>query len=155
MPTEFHDDLRPVLLTNIFSHARGTMAGLRTEMEIDAWFTHTEVRSDEKGEGEKWFVVVTNEEDTPRALEGCMRAMEVQFGPVGIEAGTQCLEQCGFLILSGTGPYQRAPPGPLVVDLMMKAGFDIPADTSVGMFAMFDFGEGSALSTDGFGDDEE
>ena len=132
------------------------MQGLKEDMGIEAWCTHTEVRSDEEeGDIETWFVVVCSDEDRPKAIEGCTRAMEVQFGPVGMEAGRQCIEQCGYLILSGTGPYQRNPPGQIVIDLMIKAGMDVPEDMSVGMFANIDFGRGSGLTTEGFGDGEE
>ena len=141
MPETFHADLRPVLLTNIFQHARGTLVGLKEDAGIDSWFTHTEWKTDEEeGEQQVWFVVVVQKDDVDASLEACLSAMETQFGMPGREAGRMCIEQCGYVILSGTGIYQRFPPGQIVLDLMHKAGMEVPEDLEVGMFASMDFG---------------
>jgi hypothetical protein len=134
MGQDFHATLRPVLLTNIPQHAEGTMAGLKQEGDLDTYFTHAriqEVAPDEEEEGEDgewdtWFVVVATEDDILKCHDLVLNAMKMQFGDVGYESGRACLDQCGFVIMSGTGPFQRKPPKALIEDLMLRAGRTLP-----------------------------
>ena len=131
---DFHASLRPVLLTNIPQHAEGTMAGLKQEGDLDTYFTHARIQEvpDEEEQGEDgdwdtWFVVVAAEEDVLKCHDLVLSAMKMQFGEKGYESGRMCLDQCGFVIMSGTGPFQRQPPRALVEDLMWRAGRTPPS----------------------------